>query len=195
MDNVEVRELRYFRAVAEELNFSRAAGRLGMAQPPLSRAIRLLERRLGVQLFERTSRHVTLTPAGQVLFAESGKALDAVAAAVRHTRRAAQAPPALIVTAKSGDATEVLRRIVEAYPAAAEIVVSEFGEQARMVRDGRADVAVVSCPGDHDGLDLEPIHTEYALAWPAGGRDARTARFVLTAIELDAAGPALGLRV
>ena len=90
MDDVEVRELRYFRAVAEELNFSRAAERLGMAQPPLSRAIRLLERRLGVQLFERTSRHVELTPAGNVLFTESAKALDAVTAAVRRTRRAAQ---------------------------------------------------------------------------------------------------------
>src|ERR1035437_7613550 len=64
MDEIELRELRYFIAVAEELNFTRAAARLGMTQPPLSAAIGKLERKLGVTLLERTSRRVTLTPAG-----------------------------------------------------------------------------------------------------------------------------------
>lgn len=147
MDDVEVRELRYFRAVAEELNFSRAAERLGMAQPPLSRAIRLLERRLGVQLFERTSRHVSLTPAGNVLFTESAKALDAVTTAVRRTRRAAQQKPAVIITAKPGVAAELLRRIADAHADPVEIRISGFGEQARLLHAGRADVALLGCPG------------------------------------------------
>jgi DNA-binding transcriptional LysR family regulator len=169
MDDVEVRELRYFRAVAEELNFSRAAERLGMAQPPLSRAIRLLERRLGVQLFERTSRHVALTPAGRVLLTESAKALDAVTTAVRRTRRAAQQPSAVVVTATPGVATELLRRIADGHPDPVEIRVSGFGEQARMPRAGQADVAVVGCDGDHGDLDVEVLFTEPRVAaLPAG---------------------------
>lgn len=183
MDDVEVRELRYFRAVAEELNFSRAAERLGMAQPPLSRAIRLLERRLGVQLFERTSRHVALTPAGNVLFVESAKALDAVTAAVRRTRRAAQPAPALVVTAKPGVATDLLRRIADAHPDPVEIRVRGFGEQAEMVRDGRADVAVVGCPGTHRGLDVELLFSEPRVAALAPGHEL-AGRSALTCADL-----------
>src|SRR5918992_4090473 len=62
---VELRHLRYFVAVAEELNFSRAAQRMHMAQPPLSAAIRQLERDIGVELFVRTTREVKLTDAGR----------------------------------------------------------------------------------------------------------------------------------
>ena len=90
---METRELRYFVAVAEELHFGRAARRLGIAQPPLSRAIRQLERRLDVTLLERTSRTVTLTEAGSVLLREGRAALDAVDAADRRTRRAATGQP------------------------------------------------------------------------------------------------------
>ena len=63
---VEVREARYFIAVAEELNFGRAATRLQMSQPPLSAAIKAIEKRLGVLLLHRTTREVTLTSTGTV---------------------------------------------------------------------------------------------------------------------------------
>ena len=92
VDTLETRELRYFVTVAEELHFGRAAERLGIAQPPLSRAIRQLERRLGVTLLERNRRGVTLTGAGQVLLDEGRAILDATAAAARRTRRAADPP-------------------------------------------------------------------------------------------------------
>lgn len=174
MDDIEVRELRFFVAVAEELNFSRAAERLGIAQPPLSRAIRNVERRLGVQLFERSTRQVTLTPAGHTLLNEAESALDVLSAAVRRTRRAALTNPTLLVTAKPGLATGLLKRIVDAYAALpgvpqAEIVVSGYREQANMVRDGRADLALLSSPYDERGLAAETLTTEpRVLALPVG---------------------------
>src|SRR6266545_1019450 len=159
MNELEVRELRYFVAVAQELNFSRAAARLGMAQPPLSKAIRQLEAKLGVRLLERTTRRVTLTEAGQVLLEQARGAIDAVGAAARRAQRAGQATPRLVVAAKAGDA-KLLQQIVAAYQAmatppellATELVISGWGEPAVMLRDGRADVALLRSPFDGHGL-------------------------------------------
>jgi len=169
MDDLEVRELRYFVAVAEELNFSRAAERLGMAQPPLSRAIRGLERRLAVQLFERNTRQVRLTAAGQTLLEQAAVALDVVSAVARRTRRAGASTPSLVVTAKPGVTTGLLKRIVDSYttlPATppVEILVSGYRQQADMVRDGRADLALLSSPYDRRGLEAEPLTTEPRVA-------------------------------
>ncbi|WP_260600351.1 LysR substrate-binding domain-containing protein [Sphingomonas endolithica] len=85
---MELRHLRYFIHVAEELHFGRAAARLGMSQPPLSQQIRLLEDELGVALLERTSRRVTLTPAGQLFLLEAQKAVAQVARAISVARSA-----------------------------------------------------------------------------------------------------------
>src|SRR5690349_24873025 len=101
MSDVEVRQLRYFVAVAEELHFGRAAERLGMAQPPLSRAIRELERQLGAQLLERTTRQVTLTPVGETLLQDARIALEAVEAATRRARNGGRPEPALRVALKA----------------------------------------------------------------------------------------------
>ena len=86
---LELRQLRYFVAVAEELHFGRAAARLHMSQSPLSRAIRELERDAGLVLFLRTTRRVELTPAGEALLAGARTALAAVGEALAEARRAA----------------------------------------------------------------------------------------------------------
>lgn len=182
MDGFDARELRYFVAVAEELNFSRAAERLGMAQPPLSRAIRQLERRLGADLFDRNTRRVELTDLGATVLDEARYALDTLAGVTRRAKRMAQAKPRLVVTAKPGVATGMLKRIVDEYatvPGAAqvEIVVSGYREQAEMVRDGRADAALLSSYFDPRGLDVEPVTTgRRVAALPAGHRLARHAQ-------------------
>lgn len=170
MDGLETRELRYFVAVAEELHFGRAAGRLNMAQPPLSRAIRQLERRLGVQLLDRDRRGVSLTPAGETFLAEARLVLDAVDAAVRRTRRAALAKPTLVLATKAGASHELLKELLDAYaarPGAVEIdvLLCEIGEQRQLLRDGRADVAIMHAPFDlMTGLESVEILTEGQVA-------------------------------
>jgi DNA-binding transcriptional LysR family regulator len=176
MDTLETRELRYFMAVAEELHFGRAAERVGMAQPPLSRAIQRLERRLGVSLLERNRRGVSLTGAGEVLLHEGRAALDAATAAARRTRRAGGAGDPggprnrLVLAVKAAASHELLRKLLDAYaaePDAAEIEVLPSGmcEQGEMLRDGRADVALMHAPFNSlAGFDSEELLTEGQIA-------------------------------
>ncbi|MFE9424634.1 LysR family transcriptional regulator [Kitasatospora sp. NPDC006697] len=175
---METRELRYFVAVAEELHFGRAAERLGMAQPPLSRAIQQLERRLGARLLDRTSRTVTLTEAGSVLLVEGRAALDAVEAAERRTRRAAGSAtgrPGLTLVTKASASRELLAELLDAYAAepgavAVDVILCGPAEQERFLREGRADVALLHRPFDSTaGLHTEELGTEgQVVVLPAG---------------------------
>lgn len=146
---METRELRYFVAVAEESHVGRAAERLGMAQPPLSRAIAALERRLGARLFTRTPQGMVLTGPGETLLREGRAAL--------------------------GASSEIMAKLLDAYAAEpdavdVEVVLSPPGHQALMLRDGRADVAILHRPfDDTSGFDVdELVVEEQVLILPAG---------------------------
>jgi DNA-binding transcriptional LysR family regulator len=168
MDRLETRELAYFLAVAEELHFGRAATRLGIAQPALSKTIRQLERRLGVTLFERSSRAVALTEPGRVLSREASVVLDAVSAAVRRTQRAAGREPGLVLAMKPGGDGGLLPAVLAAYERERHVLPVEVvfaADSAQMLREGRADAALLYAPPDElQGLDTEALLTEAPVA-------------------------------
>ncbi|MEV5386155.1 LysR family transcriptional regulator [Streptomyces sp. NPDC052721] len=166
---MESRPLRYFVAVAEELNFARAAERLGISAPPLSRAIRRLETELGVTLFERTTHSVALTRAGEVLLAQARFALDALEAAGRRAQRAAGPDRTLVLAVKADGDAGLLEPVLERYatdPAALPVTVRLCGwlEQPRLLRRGEADAALIHEPFDRTGLDSETLIAEPRVA-------------------------------
>lgn len=143
---MELRHLRYFIAVAEELHFSRAAERLQIAQPPLSQQIRSLEEELGVQLFERTKRRVQLTEAGQVFLEEARLVLAQLERAVRAAQRASRGEIGRLGVGVNSSATqsfvpEILRVFRERCPCV-ELVLHELASshQVQGIRDNQIDV-------------------------------------------------------
>lgn len=194
MIELETRELEYFIAVADELHFSRAAVRLSIAQPALSKAIRRIETRLGVPLFVRSSRHVELTPAGEALREHGRHALNAVSAAVRNARRAADTQAHLRLVLKPGGDAGLLSGILAEYahqPDArrVDILFSGPADRTDFLRDGRADVGLLFAPFDDlDGLAHETLHSEERVAiLPSGHRLAGRASVRMS----DLAGEAL----
>jgi DNA-binding transcriptional LysR family regulator len=170
MIDLETRELLYFVAVAEELHFGRAAVRLSIAQPALSKAIQRVEARLGVQLLVRSSRHVSLTPAGDALLHHGRHALNAVSAAAESARRAGDARAQLRLVLKPGGDANLLSRILAEYggkPDArrVDILFSGVTDRVDYLRDGRADVGLLYVPFDDlAGLASETLLVEGRVA-------------------------------
>jgi DNA-binding transcriptional LysR family regulator len=195
---MELRHLRYFVAVAEELNFGRAAERLGIAAPALSRAIAALESQLGVRLFDRSTRHVELTEAGRVLLDQARPALASLDAAARRAQRAAGPRRRLVLTLKADLEGDLLEPILAAYRAEPEAVPVEvsfgdWGRQAELLRDGRADVALIFRSFDSEGLDFEVLTEEpQVVALAASHPLAARERISLADLEAEHEGNAPG---
>ncbi|SEG93160.1 DNA-binding transcriptional regulator, LysR family [Actinacidiphila yanglinensis] len=190
MADLETRELEYFVAVAEELHFGRAAARLAIAQPTLSKAIRRMESGLGVTLLERSSRHVVLTPAGEALLHHGRHALNAVGAAAERARRAGDRDARLRLVIKPGGEAGLLLDILTAYsrwPGAhqVDIIFGGATDRADHVRDGRADVALLYAPFDDlSGLDHETLAVEGRVAiLPPGHRLASRPELTMADLE------------
>jgi DNA-binding transcriptional LysR family regulator len=164
---MELRQLEYFVAVAEECHFTRAANRLRVAQSGLSASIRSLERELGASLFLRSTRQVELTPAGRALLVEARRALSATdaardaVAAVRGLLRGSLAIGSLQCL-HAVHLPAVLARFLAAYPGL-EIRLRQggSGELIEQVRAGRLDLAFVSRPSRRlDDVVVEPLAGE-----------------------------------
>jgi DNA-binding transcriptional LysR family regulator len=171
--DVDLRKVRYFVAVAEHLNFGRAAQALHIAQPALSRQIRALEQELKVQLLERDKRATRLTPAGQALL-DDGRALLAAADAARRRVTDVAAGervftvgfmPGLIVT-------PAVREFSRRYPeVTVEVMRTDWINQTEVIHDGTVDVGYLRLPVELRGLTTEPLLSEQrVVVVPAGHR-------------------------
>jgi len=179
---MELRHLRYFLAVAEELNFTRAARRLNIAQPPLTQQIKALEAELGVTLIDRSAYRICLTQAGRAFAAEATRILGDVRNAVLVAKRAARSAVGQVRVGFTESAsfnplvTTTFRRFRSAFP---EIEVSleerQSTELAVALREGRIDVAFVRPPlRTEEGLTLELLQQEdMVAAVPSGHALAR----------------------
>jgi DNA-binding transcriptional LysR family regulator len=163
---MELRHLRYFVAVAEELHFRRAAERLHMSQPPLSEQIRHLENEFGVRLLERSRRGVEMTAAGETFLRQALSVLESVDRAVDQTRRVArgevgQVFVGFVPSAMDGSLPEILRQQRARYPEV-ELELREMStsHQIEALRAGRIDAGFIRPPVEHDGLEVEVIQRE-----------------------------------
>ena len=175
MNMFELSQLRCFVAVAEELHFGRAAQRLNMTQPPLSRQVQLLERILGVVLLDRTSRSVRLTPAGRSFLIEAKRILRLAESAALATRRIASGDAGRVAvgfTAASGysflpNLVDLARTQLPNVDLTLRELVS--GEQVEALLTGRIDLGLVRPPLTRPEFDKVRVLTEpLVAALPSG---------------------------
>lgn len=182
-ESIDLRQFRYFLAVSEELNVGRAATRLHISQPPLSRQIRQLEDQLGVELFLRTKTGVTLTKAGAAFLPEARRTLAQAAKAVAAARAAREGESGQFAVGYTTvfdrsaipDVFEPLRQRFPSWR-----IVTKGKHSISLVRDikqGTMDVAFIGLHTETKGLKVETLLEEpLMVALPSGHRLARKRR-------------------
>lgn len=160
---MELRHLRYFQAVAEELSFSKAARRLRIAQPALSRAVQEMERELGTQLIERERKAPRLTPAGAVLLRETGLILERLEESMRRVRRTAKGEEGELKLGYIGPPTRtflarLLKEYARRFPRVTVILEERTPERVwEMVSKGRLSVGLTRPVLAHEALGLQTL--------------------------------------
>lgn len=186
---MDLRQLKYFIAVAEERSFSRAALRLHVSQPPLSTQLKALEHELGVRLLDRSNRGVTLTAAGQVFFDEMRAVLARLERGKEMARNAGRGDVGTLTIgfvsiADYGILPPALKEFRSLYPAV-QVHLHELttDAQVREIRAARLDLGIGLGPLDAPDLQFEPLTREaLVLAGPTGHRLIRDGK----AVELKA---------
>lgn len=166
---MDLRQMRYLIAVAEELNFTRAAQRCHVSQPPLSRAIRELEHEVGARLFERDKRHVSLTPAGHSLVEDARRALLLLDEATDRARQTARGLRGTLAIGFGGSPVySLLPTLVRRFRAAVPDVEIRFRtmavlRQIEALRAGDIDVGIVRLPVHDELVDTQFVYREPLL--------------------------------
>ncbi|MBL0421898.1 LysR family transcriptional regulator [Ramlibacter sp. AW1] len=167
---IELRHLRYFMAVAEELHFSRAALRLNMSQPPLSQQIRQLEEEIGAQLFVRNKRSVTLTNAGRDMYEHLSPWIDELSEIFARTRLISEGERGSLSVGCSYTTShrlvpEVVRIFAERYPTVTiKLLEQPFARQVEALIRGFVDVAIIRLPVSHSELVSRELYEESLVA-------------------------------
>src|SRR6188768_852683 len=174
---MDLRHLRYFQAIAEELSFSRAARRLNVVQPALSRALKELEAELGAELLARTRRSVKLTAAGRVLLDETALMFERLDQTIRRVRRAAEGQEGELRLGYIGPPTQsFLGRLLEEFARRCPRVTVHLEERTpervwEMVAKGRLHLGLTRPVLAHAALQMETQvlrHERLCAAVPAG---------------------------
>jgi DNA-binding transcriptional LysR family regulator len=189
---VDLRQLKYFVTVAEELSFVRAAQRLHMSQPPLSQHIKALEEELGVELLFRNKREVRLTDAGRVFLAESRDLLARAQAVTHRTRQAAGGEQAELRVGMATSALfhvlpRLLERLADQLPGV-RISVTDMNseEQVRSLGVDKLDLGFIHARADLRGLQqLRVVTDTFALVLPAGHPMAARADLALSDVQSE----------